>query len=236
MLGENRNLLLTIFIIFAISVTALIGVIYSFVTTLQAIQTSDMNTQEFEPDREVKIVDRKYDYNFAIPVQAEEPVEKTSEEEETEKPVYDYNFRIPEKDNPIMKTIQIPKIGYNAKIYSGTDGASAVEQGAWHYPSNHPLDGEAIFLCHRRYFRSSDSRSCWYLDRLRVGDNIYINLEGDTQLSYSVESISVNPAEDINVYNLSEDNVIKIISCSIINGKIGGDSHRIVILAKLTQT
>lgn len=243
MFSESHGILLTIFLVIAICVIALIGVGYSFVQTWN--QLSLNNQSALAPDRKFSVYETQTNYNFAIPVESAEEEEKEEEkpepkveekEEKKDKPIYNYNFQIPKKKPlPQMAAIEIPKIDYKSPIIISDDGDSAVDKGAWHHPSNHPLEGEAIFLCHRRYFLSNDQKSCWNLDQLKKGNSMYIYFDDGTQAYYKIQSISVTKGTDVNVYHTSSENLIKLISCSMEDGKIGSTDYRIVVIAEMVS-
>lgn len=245
MFGGNRGIVFTILLVMIVSVAALVGVVYSFMQSLDALNFGEV--QALSPDRDVEIINQKYDYNFAVPEpkpveeQVEQPAENQEQKEEPqqeapkEEPVivYNYNFPIPEISAlPAMKSIQIPSIGYNSPVVISDNADTGIDHGAWYYPSNHPMEGEAIFLCHRRYFKSSDPKSCWDLDKVKSNDYLYLNFGDGTQYTYKVRSISVATGEDISIYHSGDDSMLKLISCAKENGKIGSDSHRIVLIAE----
>ncbi|MBN1331278.1 sortase [Candidatus Dojkabacteria bacterium] len=237
MLGENRGIVFTILLVIFISIAALIGVVYSLVQSFETLRFGEVNA--LSPDREVDIVDQKYDYNFAVPaVQQPAPEDlleeqKPESEAEVEVPIYNYNFPIPEFSSlPAMKSIQIPSIKYNSPVVISNNADTGIDKGAWYYPSNHPAEGEAIFLCHRRYFGQVSPKSCWNLDKVKTNDYLYLNFNDGTQYTYKVVSISVADGSDISIYHASEAQELKLISCAKENGRIGSDSHRIVLIAK----
>lgn len=225
MFTENRGITITILLVVIISIGALIAVVYSLIQALQQVEFGSFSS--LVPDRQIKVLPRENNYNFAIPT-----AEIIEDEPEVKGLNYNFNFAIPEKKAlPEMESIKIPAINYSSPIIESENAVEAVEQGAWHYPSNHPLEGEAIFLCHRRYFSQRDSKSCWYLDRVKKGDSLFINFSDGSQKYYKVTSVNVTDAENLSIYNASTEEMIKLISCSISNGKIGGDSHRITVTA-----
>ncbi|MBD3280715.1 sortase [Candidatus Dojkabacteria bacterium] len=250
MFGGNRGIVLTILLVVIISVASLVGVVYALIQSLNELNFGEVNA--FTPDREVEIIGQNYNYNFAVPSEQEgqvEPVDSNEQEneEETESaseeaaqdsdeaepiPEYNYNFPIPKiTSNPQMKSIQIPTISYNSPVVVSDNADTGIDHGAWYYPSNHPSEGEAIFLCHRRYFASEDPKSCWYLDKVKNGDYLYLNLDGGRQYTYQVSSVSVADGSDISIYHTSDEEILKLISCAKEDGKIGSDSHRIVLIA-----
>ncbi len=238
MFSENQGVVLTIIIVILICIAALVGVLYTLITTLRDIQFGEVTA--LSPDRDVKVLEKNYNYNFAIPdkdiyegeARTSQPVEPQQNQNQNQ--TYNYNFDIPQPvAKPNMVSIQIPSIRYDSPIIVNDDGNYAVDRGAWWYPtSNHPFDGEAIFLCHRRYFKAHDPKSCWNLDKVKEGSSLYINFDNQTQAQYQVISVAVAEGTDMNVYNTSEDKLVKLISCSMENGKIGSDSHRIIVIAR----
>jgi LPXTG-site transpeptidase (sortase) family protein len=248
-MSENQGVIITISIVVLVCLIALVGVGYSLVKTIQSLQFNG-STEALEPDREVTLFESKSNFNFAIPtVEAEKPKqeevkveekqktdEQTSEEKVNEayKKTYDFNFAIPdEKKLPQMKSIQIPSIKYNSPIIISNNGDSAIDFGAWFYPSSHPLEGESIFLCHRRFFKSFDPKSCWNLNKVKSGDDLFIKFSDGSQANYKVETVAVAKGTDMNIYNTGTDQKIKLISCAKSNGKIGSADYRIVVIASL---
>ena len=242
MFGGSRGIVFTILLVIIISVASLVGVVYAFFQSLEALKFGEV--QALTPDRNVEIIDQKYDYNFAVPDKQEiivqnetQEVAQSQDEQDTkpveELPVYNYNFAIPTITTlPAMKSIQIPSISYNSPVVISDNADTGIDNGAWYYPSNHAMEGESIFLCHRRYFKSSDPKSCWDLDKVKTNDYLYLNFADGTQYTYKIRSISVASGEDISIYHASDDKVLKLISCAKENGHIGSDSHRIVLIAE----
>ncbi len=174
-------------------------------------------------------------------------------------PSFDYNFQIPEPtvttaaslepygfEDAILTDaemagygsgevaytelrITIPKISVDSPIVQGL-GGEGLKQGFWVYPSSQIGEGEVILLCHRRYFGPNDPRSCWYIDQVSTGDEIFVN-KGSETLKYSVVGTHSYPANDSTIYTVSEDNYIKIVTCH----PLGSSTERFVVLAKLVN-
>lgn len=261
-MSENQGVILTISVVVLVCVIALVGVVYAFIQTLKSLQFNG-TMSALEPDREVTLLQTKNNFNFAIPkaeVKQEPPkiettptnttdsknsdtktqeanTSDTGDKKDSNKKEYNYNFPIPEAEVnlPQIKNIQIPSINYNSPVIISNDGDSAIDYGAWFYPSGHPLAGESIFLCHRRYFKSSDPKSCWNLDKVKTNADLYITFADGSQANYKIDTISVAKGTDMNVYNTSQDKKIKLISCSKQNGKIGSADYRIVVIASLVS-
>lgn len=257
-MSENQGVIITISVVVLVCIIALIGVGYSLVQTIKSLQFNG-STEALEPDREVTLFQTKNNFNFAIPtVQAEKPKveeapktetkqESTDQSKQTDqqssekvdeayKKVYNFNFAIPEEQKlPQIKSIQIPSIKYNSPVIISNNGDSAIDYGAWFYPSNHPLEGESIFLCHRRFFKSFDPKSCWNLNKVKTGDDMFIKFADGSQANYKVDTVAVAKGTDMNIYNTGTEQKIKLISCAKSNGKIGSADYRIIVIASLVS-
>jgi LPXTG-site transpeptidase (sortase) family protein len=126
--------------------------------------------------------------------------------------------------------IKIPKISVDSPIVQGL-GGEGLKQGFWVYPSSNQIgNGEMILLCHRRYFGPNDPRSCWYIDQVSEGDEIFVS-KGDNTLKYSVVGTHSYSGSDSTIYTISDDNYIKIVTCH----PLGSSTERFVVLAKLVN-
>ncbi len=133
----------------------------------------------------------------------------------------------------VIGEIVIPKIGVKGNVLGGADGDALMDQGFWMYPSSAtPGNGETILMCHRRFFGSKDQRSCWNLDQLQKGDLIQIIDPNGMPIRYEVQTITVKSPDDVNVYETSRENFLKLISCSLPGGVPGGSDYRIVVIAE----
>jgi len=128
--------------------------------------------------------------------------------------------------------VVIPKIDVNSPVFSGANGTKLMDQGFWYYPSSYvPDKGEVILICHRRFFAQNDPRSCWDLNLLKSGDLIQINNTSGQPVRYLVSDVSVKDTQDVDIFSVSEDKILKIVSCSLPNGLPGGSVNRIVVTA-----
>lgn len=126
-------------------------------------------------------------------------------------------------------SIQIPALSINSPILQGLDSESLLEEGFWVIPSNKKLtQSEVIMLCNRRFFGPTDPRSCWYLDKIAIGNLIVVTYNGFTA-NYSVVGINRFNAEDPLVYQSSNDeDLIRIVTTDPLNS----NENRLVILAQ----
>ena len=122
--------------------------------------------------------------------------------------------------------IKINSIGVSSPIVQGPDGDAALDQGMWLYPTSYEKK-EKILLCHRRYFGLHNPKTCWYMDRVKLGDIIEVSDKNGTVYKYRIVSQSVREGADLSVYRASNDDVIKVITCT----PLGSSSHRLVTIA-----
>jgi LPXTG-site transpeptidase (sortase) family protein len=177
-------------------------------------------------------------------------------------PQYNYNFSIPffETDRNLFRLedgilsdaktlgmatrsnelttipyqVQIPKIALASLVSSGLGESDLLQKGFWLHPdSKDLLTGEAIFLCHRQFFSPNDRRSCWFLDKLEIGDKIYITNLTSELFEYEIISVVL---KDVSASNLDEiytvsgtETTLKIVSSAPLNSS----DKRIVVTAKL---
>lgn len=129
--------------------------------------------------------------------------------------------------------IQIPKIHVNSPVVQGLGSKDLLHKGFWIYPSSKPIgQGEVIMLCHRRYFGPYDPRSCWNLDKLGKGDQIYLKAGKNKTLTYRVISTNVFDGGDETIYITSDsENYLKLVTCT----PLYSSAQRLVVLAKLEE-
>lgn len=135
-------------------------------------------------------------------------------------------------DTPTTELLlNIPKIKVTSPVLQGLGGDDLLDRGFWAYPSSKPIgQGELILLCHRRFFGPYDPRTCWNLDKLVKGDEIYLKGSTDVTLTYKIIAVNELNASDPTIYNPSEtENYLKIVTCH----PLYSDANRLVVLAEL---
>jgi len=169
--------------------------------------------------------DAQIDYNFTL----DQTVIDQQEDDFTPK---ELRFEFPNLANyqaNNLSRIRIPSLSINSPIIFGSNGDAALDQGFWFYPGSYNVKGEKIFFCHRRYWGRNHPHSCWYLDKLAVGQNIVLDTKSGTSLNYQVLSVTQVPAGDSNYLKASPDDYVKIITCA----PLGYSTHRLIVIAKL---
>ncbi len=122
--------------------------------------------------------------------------------------------------------IKIDSIGIDSPIVEGSDGDKALDQGMWLYPSSYNKN-EKILLCHRRYWGRKDPRTCWFIDRVKMGDLVRVSDGKGNEYDYRIVSQTVHDADDLSIYRASNDDVIKILTCT----PLGSSAQRLVTIA-----
>lgn len=126
-----------------------------------------------------------------------------------------------------ISRIVIDSININSPVIQGSDGDAALDQGMWLYPTSY-AKGEKILLCHRRYFGPNDPRSCWFIDRAKVGDVIRLESDNGQSYEYSIVAQAVREGDDMAIFNAADDDLVKIITCT----PLGSSSHRLITIGK----
>ncbi|RMD76905.1 sortase [Candidatus Dojkabacteria bacterium] len=126
-------------------------------------------------------------------------------------------------------SISIPKARISSPAYQGYNSEELLNKGFWISPTSHTLGkGEVVMLCHRRHFGPYDPRSCWYLDSVKKGDDVFVRVDG-VELKYKVVGTNIFSAEDPLIYSISpNEDLIKIVTCH----PLYSNAQRFVVLAK----
>ncbi len=133
-----------------------------------------------------------------------------------------------------LSEVQIPSIGVKSPILQGSNGDELLDHGWWLYPASYTdVEGEKILYCHRRYFGRFDPRTCWNLNQIIEGDEIYLFNSNGEKFVYKVISTSVVHQSVSNLMRPSTKNYVKIITCGTANGAPGGNDYRVVVLGEL---
>ncbi len=124
--------------------------------------------------------------------------------------------------------VEIPSIGLDSPAMHGSDAQFILQNGFFIYPGSNLINkGEIILLCYRSQFKSTDPRSCWYLNKLSINDEIILdNSNGSTSTYKIIGTNTFNFSSDF-IYKINNDeNYLQIVTN---DGK-----NRIVILAVKT--
>lgn len=126
-------------------------------------------------------------------------------------------------------SIQIPTLNIDSPIVQGTDSENLLKEGFWVLPSERKLGkSEVILNCSRRYFGPTDPKSCWFLDKISIGNAITIKYN-DLTLTYKVVGMNRFKAEDPLVYKANEnEDLLRIVTTD----PLDSNENRLVVLAE----
>lgn len=198
--------------------------------TVANLDPNDPARVYFEPD-----LSRTYDYNFTVP--AKDSTNVGAQLQSFPDAIID-DARLAEvslsgSETPqVNLQIKIPKINVNSPVFQGYGAEDLLDRGFWVHPASGTLgEGEVMMLCHRRHFGPYDPRSCWYLDRILVGDEITVDYY-DVTLKYEVVGTNIFEANDPLIYSINtKGDYIKIVTCT----PLYSNAQRLVVLAKRVQ-
>lgn len=121
--------------------------------------------------------------------------------------------------------VKIDAIGMNAPAMHGSDVEFILQSGFLIYPgSDLSMDGSIILVCYRTQFKSSDPKSCWYLDKLQKDDEIIIDNFGSETKYKIIGTNYLNFSGDFLYQKSAEDKYLQIVT--------NDGNNRIVILAE----
>lgn len=233
----NRNTIVLIVMFIVALIIGLAGIIYLIVTYFdpdtvasQSVETpvEEVQEQEFDPSQAVIAPDKTetdeiYDYDFTY---ASVLGINT-----------DFAYQIGRKASKIntpnsqeIVSLQISSIGVDATIIHDLDGDKAIDIGWWMYPASEDY-GEKIILAHRRYWQPGHPYSAWNIDQLEVGTIIEVKDANGIVYKYQVASQAVRDGYDLGIFRPSEEDIIKIVTCSTWNGGAGSSDYRSVTIA-----
>jgi len=126
-------------------------------------------------------------------------------------------------------SIQILPLNINSPVVQGLNSEDLLKQGFWVLPSDRKIGkAEVVFLCSRRYFGPTDPKSCWFLDKIALGNLITISYNNNN-INYSVVGVNRFNANDPLVYKASDnEDLIRIVTTDPLESNV----NRLVILAE----
>lgn len=220
-------------------IIGLVGIVYLIITYLDPEASASQITDTTEETTED--TDQQFDISQAVV----EP-DKTDTNE-----LYNYDFvyanvlgintdfayqlgrnasRVNTPNAQDIVSIKITSIGVDAPIIHDLDGDKAIDIGWWMYPASEDY-GEKIILAHRRYWQPGHPYSAWNIDQLEIGTIIEVTDINGITYKYQVTSQAVRDGYDLGIFRPSEEDIIKIVTCSTWNGGAGSSDYRSVTIA-----
>lgn len=124
--------------------------------------------------------------------------------------------------------LYIPKIGALAPIIEGT-AKNTVDKGLWHRPSASSPDksGNTVIVGHRFSYNPGVVQPFYHLDKLAIGDQIYVQWNQKTY-QYSVTEKKVVNANQVEVEAPTTTAQLTLYTCTPLWNPV----QRLVIIAK----
>lgn len=124
--------------------------------------------------------------------------------------------------------VRIPSIGMNAPAMHGNNIEFILQSGFLIYPgSDLSMEGSIILICYRSQFKSTDPKSCWYLDKLQKDDEIVIDNFGSETKYRIIGTNIINFNADFLYQKPADDKYLQIIT--------NDGNNRLIILAERIQ-
>ena len=133
----------------------------------------------------------------------------------------------PSKD-AAAKQLYIPSIGALAPIIEGT-AQNTVDKGLWHRPlSAKPgIAGNTVIVGHRFSYNPGVEQPFYHLDKVKIGDSIYIRWN-NTTYHYVVAEKKVVTPKQVEVEAQTADTRLTLYTCTPLVNPV----NRLVIIAK----
>lgn len=126
--------------------------------------------------------------------------------------------------------IVIPKMGVDSAIFEG--GEEMLNQGVWHLPRTSTPDqgGNTVLSAHRWLYKPPDPRTFWNIDKIEVGDEVYVKWQ-DKEYTYRVISTEVVTPDRVDILRPTKEPILTFFSCT----PLYSTSHRLVVKAELVE-
>ncbi|MCB9790705.1 sortase [Candidatus Nomurabacteria bacterium] len=111
--------------------------------------------------------------------------------------------------------IEVPSVNIAGHVHDG-ENAHTMDLGPWHFPlSVGPgEEGNFIVIGHRFAELPPSKNTFFNLDKVKVGDKIYIKQKGDINYTYTVIKTSVVKKTDRSVLQSGKEYKISLITCT----------------------
>lgn len=116
-----------------------------------------------------------------------------------------------------QKTIdrmKIPGIKVDMQVAEGANEKVLNKGFAWKLPSTSTPDkgGNTVIGCHR-YLYTSGSKTCFNLDKVKVGDSIVVDWKG-MRYYYKVREIKIVKPSEISILNPTREAILTVFTCT----------------------
>ncbi len=128
-------------------------------------------------------------------------------------------------------TLKIESIDVEGDIFQGSD-SNILDKGFWHFPtSKYPgQKGNVVIISHRYLFIPPAKDTFFNLDKVRKGDTLFFNQDGN-EYNYIVSEVKIVEKNDISVIQDSSDYRVTLITCT----PLWTSHQRLVVIGKLDK-
>jgi sortase A len=116
-------------------------------------------------------------------------------------------------------------------IFQGRD-SNTMDRGFWHFPTSaYPgQQGNSVIIAHRYLYLPPAKNTFFNLDKVKKGDNIVVEQEGN-KYTYIVSEVKVVEKNDISVLQDTTEHQITLITCT----PLWTSHQRLAVIAKLDK-
>jgi LPXTG-site transpeptidase (sortase) family protein len=132
------------------------------------------------------------------------------------------------RDKPVNRLI-ITKIGINAPIIDTANERYGLNHGAWHLPESTTPDqkGNMVISGHRFKYFPPNNLTFYLLDKLTIGDIIFISWQGQDYY-YKVTRIKIVKDTDVSILDQSNKKLLTLFTCD----PIFSQENRLVVVSE----
>lgn len=130
---------------------------------------------------------------------------------------------------PTGNTLVIPALGMSQAIHEG-QYASTLSKGVWHRPATSTPDKQSNTVLSGHRFTYSGKSVFYYLDKIKVGDPVYVYWDGK-QYHYEVTQLLEVSPDAGSIEDATNEPRLTIYTCT----PLWSAKNRLVIQAKLIE-
>jgi len=127
-----------------------------------------------------------------------------------------------------VKRLEIPSILVDGEVLVG-DSSELLNQGIWHRPGTSTPDqgGNSVFVAHRFQYTSGPN-TFYHLDKVKVGEEFFVNWEGE-RYEYEVFEVLVVPPDAFYIEDPTDESIVTLYTCT----PLWTAAQRLVVRGKL---
>lgn len=125
----------------------------------------------------------------------------------------------------------IAGVNINMPVFLGQT-EKTLNKGGWLFPttSRPELGGNSVIFGHRYMYRPPKSNTFWNLDKVKIGDEIFLTWQGK-EYKYKVFETKIIEPTDLSVIQPTADSRLTVITCT----PLFSTKQRLVVVGSLVQ-